>query len=163
MLDRLPFDIRHQGLTRGGSLKSSTRLVASVAAAAAATVIGGAVPTAGAEPPSQSSWYKLQLDPVTTKLVASDPAQAFAEATWSAALPESLQRWATGFFYTSLLAQSAAAIPNGCVELHFRSDDNHAYTTASGTVYTECPWLVPSLQPETNPGPFAYWERGEAR
>jgi hypothetical protein len=162
MLDHRLSGPSHQ-FSQGGSLKTRTRLAAAAAAAAAATVIGGVIPTAGAAPVSQQSWYKVQLDPVTTRLLASDPAQALADAAWTSEIPESVRPWVVGYLHASLFAKYAADAPNGCVELHFSPDVDNAYSSTVGTIHASCPWVVPSVQPEPYPGPFAYWERGEAR
>lgn len=136
-------------------------VLASVVAVCAAVVgvVGPGV--AQAAPTSLSEGYGVRLDPVTTKLFASDPARALAEIALGTSLPDEAYTVKAGFWFATRMAQDAARDPQGCVELHIWGGQGQAYWTGIGTISSPCPWAVPSVWREEPSG--ATWERGQAR
>lgn len=115
--------------------------------------------TAAAEPVRPTEGYGFRLDPLTTKIFASDPARALGEIAQSRPLSAPYAFEAQDFWFATQLAQRAARHPQGCVEFHVRGGSEHSTWTGVGTMRNPCPWVVPTMWQE-EPTPIG-WSRGQ--
>ena len=130
------------------------------AAASAVAVIGAATltaPVVAAQPVGSEEGYVVRLDPLTTKLFATDQAGALAEAVWATPLPDGFLL-GSNLLWANRIAQVAARYPAGCVEMHIRLDRTSSYSSGVGSAIENCQLLVPSVAREepTKGG----WSRG---
>ncbi|MCZ4552177.1 hypothetical protein BH683_023575 [Williamsia sp. 1138] len=139
-------------------MQMRTRFLVVMVAVLAPLIVTGPG-TAAAEPVRAAEGYGFRLDPLTTKLFATDPARALADLAHSRSLSAPYGLEGQNFWLATELAQRAARHPQGCVEFHVRTSADRSTWSAVGRPLNPCPWVVPSMWREA-PTPIGGWSRG---
>lgn len=139
-------------------MQMRTKFLVVIVAVLASLIVTGPG-TAAAEPVRAAEGYGFRLDPLTTKLFATDPARALADLAHSRSLSAPYGLEGQNFWLATELAQRAARHPQGCVEFHVRTSADRSTWSAVGRPLNPCPWVVPSMWREA-PTPIGRWSRG---